>query len=287
MQSVGTKAAGSEQGKPFKRSNVHTFKHQFIFDDETTLKFFRTISPGIRTVLLQNFEPDGTASIISSSRQNLDIAVAKYHRISEAQRRHSVIVRRHSDAITLRDGSAQHAIIPILHAPTKWPDFIYCHWLKLIAGEADMRVFPQYFFPAPGNPELQHALRCWTKAFSRLKADMLCPGFPNVRWLERNCGIFNTYLNHSSKQLFGRPPGFVLQVCKTFLQTAECMRKERQHLARTGTRKSFLQEVEWDFRKCLPKYFGIQYSALAQASRERLWSVVFFEVGGMATFRKS
>lgn len=145
-------------------------------------------------------------------------------------------------------------------------NFVYAHWLRLLAGDADVHVFPQYFFSTCHDSNLEIELQKWTDAFAHLKIDLLLTddkkSFINCAWLENHLGIFGTDLWRSSIRLFGVPPGKVMRTCRIFILFVECMRREMNYYERYGKRRSALPDMPGDFRRSLQRVFGVSYSEI-------------------------
>ncbi|MCA9731685.1 MAG: hypothetical protein H6696_09085 [Deferribacteres bacterium] len=250
-----------KKGSPFKKKCLVTDDYTFLANQTHLLRDFDFY-------YLHDFEPNGQIAIFSATPDTLDIATAKFKRLAPQKKAHSIIACRESKFFD--DYSARNLLqslkeTRIVTIPT-CNDFVYAHWLRLLAGEPNIRVFPHYFFPTSDNPEFKPELEKWTRAFAQLTAELLLvldsKAFNDLEWLEKQTGVFGTELWKSSKRLFDNPPGLIMRTCRVFLLLIECMRREQLYFEKYGKRRSALPDMPGDFRRALQRVFGMSYSEL-------------------------
>lgn len=261
MQSMGTKAIICKNwGIPDKKC--------LVLDDHLFLSEQTQLLAGFDSYLLDAFEPNGQAAIFSVATDKKEAAFAKFKCLALQKKAHSIITYRASKKQDIE--RQENFIIALTQtkivAIPSCGNFVYAHWLRLLAGEPDARVFPQYFFATPDEHEQEFELEKWTKAFAELSVEILLTSdtraFVDQEWLESKTGLFGTELWKSSKRLFGNPPGTVMRTCRIFLLFIECLRREQLYFEKYGKRRSALPDMPGDFRRSLQRVFGISYSEI-------------------------
>ena len=275
----------------------------FVFDDARLLQKFRQISPGQQAVLSRDYRPASSAGIFVVTEANHPRAESMYNRMSRDKKKHSLLItyRPITNAklqpgrlIEFEIAARKHRLVPD----------IYCYWLCCVAGLPHIRVFPQYFFETNDRPELHEKLQVINQAFLQFKAGPVTPppdpiyethlipswkgmplitkkGIPpktkpvnyNTNWLEEQTGLFGSQLWHCTTDLYGVAPGTLMRVCRLFLITAECQRREWDIRLRHGRRISLRPDAHCngDYRRSLQRCFGVEYGWLKVLQNPYVW----------------